>query len=30
MELHRYRDNPKIQAVYAAACAKLGLRSRTA
>jgi hypothetical protein len=26
LELHRYVDNPKIQAVYAAACAKLGLR----
>ena len=24
--LNRYRDNPKIQAVYAAACAKLGVR----
>jgi hypothetical protein len=30
LELNRYQDNPKIRAVYAAACAKLGLRSRAA
>jgi hypothetical protein len=28
LELQRYRDNPKIRAVYAAACAKLGIGSR--
>jgi hypothetical protein len=29
LELHRYKDNPKIRAVYGAACAKLGVRGRS-
>jgi hypothetical protein len=30
LELQRYVDNPRIQEIYSAACAKLGLRSRAA
>jgi hypothetical protein len=29
LELTRYRTNPKIQAIYSAACAKLGVRNRS-